>query len=134
MIKEPSSMDGLVYFTRQSGKQAKVVAWVRKMACPKCKKPMGKPVEKGKVRVRASVYVCPGCGYEEQKQEHFDKLTAEITYNCNCGHNGEQTLPFKRKKIKVYNDGEGKEVGVDALVFPCSKCKERIIVAKKMKV
>lgn len=128
----PTSMDGLTYFRRQTLGKGKVVSWVRKLPCPKCKTLMGKPVEKGKVKIRAKVFVCPKCAYEEPKKVHTDKLEAEIVYSCpSCTKNGEAKIPFKRKKVKILVDDSEKVV--EALVFHCKHCKEKIVLAKKMK-
>lgn len=132
-LKMPESMDECIYFTRRL--KPAVVAWVFKGTCPKCKKAlMGKPRgEDGKVKIRAKEYVCPACNFAMGKQEHEDTLTANITYTCKCGFAGEHTMPFKRKKVKLFDEEEGKEVSADALVFNCKKCNEKIAVTKKMK-
>jgi predicted RNA-binding Zn-ribbon protein involved in translation (DUF1610 family) len=130
----PESMDECVYFTRRL--KPKVVAWVFKGTCPKCKKAlMGKPRgADGKVKIRAKEYVCPDCGFTMGKQEHEDTLTANIQYTCSkCSSSGEHTMPFKRKKVKLFDEEEGKEVTADALLFNCPKCGEKIAVTKKMK-
>ena len=71
-LKQPESMDECIYFTQRSldGDKGSVRVWVFKQGCPKCRKAiMGKPRDKnGKVRVRAKVYVCPGCGYTLEKK------------------------------------------------------------------
>jgi predicted RNA-binding Zn-ribbon protein involved in translation (DUF1610 family) len=133
-LKQPQSMDECIYFTRRSKPQA--VAWVFRESCPKCKKAlMGKPRDStGKVKIRAKEYVCPACGYIVAKQEYEDTLTANIQYTCpKCNNAGELQMPFKRKKVKLFDEEEGKEIAADALVFNCAKCNERIAVTKKMK-
>jgi len=133
-LKQPSSMDECVYFTRRS--KPNVVAWVLREPCPKCKKSlMGKPRgADGKVKIRAKDYVCPSCGYTAEKQAYEDTLTANITYTCpKCSHAGEIQIPFKRKKVKLFDEEAGKEVSADALQFQCEKCKEKLNVTKKMK-
>lgn len=125
-LKQPESMDESIYFTRRTlENNGKIMAWARKMDCPKCKKAkMGKPVDKGKVKIRAKEYVCPACGYEESKDEHEPKLTVEIIYTCpHCGNSGEATTPYKRKSFE----------GVPAYIFECGKCKKKIGITKKMK-
>ena len=124
-LKVPESMDDLVYFTNRVVGDGKLLAWVYRVDCPKCKKArMGKPVEKGKVKVRASEYKCPECGYTEEKKEHEDRLTMEIQYTCPyCGHEGEATTEYKRKSFE----------GVPAYVFACEKCGKKIGITKKMK-
>ncbi len=85
---------------------------------------MGKPVEKGKVKIRAKEYVCPSCGHSEEKVAHEEHLTANVQYTCGkCGNPGETQIQFKRKSVD----------GVKALVFNCDKCKERLLITKKMK-
>lgn len=118
-------MDDLIYFTNRKIGEGKVRAWVYKKECPKCHKAkMGKPVEKGKVKIRAKEYVCPECGYKEEKKEHEDSLTLETIYKCPyCGGEGEGTTEYKRKSFE----------GVQAYVITCSKCGKRIGITKKMK-
>ena len=125
-LKQPESMEELVYFTKRNIGEGFVKAWVFREKCPKCGKGlMGKPKDKtGKVKVRATYYECPECKYTIPKKEYEESLTVNISYICpNCKYEGETQIPFKRKKIK----------GVDALVFHCEKCKEKILITKKMK-
>ena len=125
-MKQPESMDECVYFTRRTLMGAgKVMAWVSKQPCPKCKKAMmGKPVEGGKVKVRAKEYVCPACEYTVEKVAYEETLSCDIIYTCpKCRHQGETTVPFKRKAWQ----------GAKAIVFQCEKCKEKLGVTKKMK-
>jgi predicted RNA-binding Zn-ribbon protein involved in translation (DUF1610 family) len=125
-IREPESMTELVYFsnrTLEGGGLAKV--WVYRQDCSKCKKAkMGKPVEKGKVRIRAKEYVCPSCGNVIEKEEYESGLTAQATYTCpKCKKSGEAELPFKWKNVD----------GVKCLKIECAGCKNRILITKKMK-
>ncbi|MEM4756319.1 MAG: hypothetical protein QW594_04265 [Candidatus Woesearchaeota archaeon] len=125
-IREPESMEELVYFTkRQLGEKGYAKAWVFREQCPKCKKAlMGKPVEKGAVKIRASEYVCPACKYAMPKQAYEETLTANISYSCQyCQKTGQTQIPFKRKKVH----------GVDALVFHCTFCNQKMLITKKMK-
>ena len=117
-------MDECLYFTnRQVGNQ-KIIAWVCKVECPKCHKAkMGKPVVGGKVKIRAKEYLCPNCGYTEEKQEHEESSTVNIQYTCECGHSGEATTPNKRKTFE----------GVPSYVFVCEGCGKKIGITKKMK-
>ncbi|HLD05681.1 MAG TPA: hypothetical protein VJG90_08230, partial [Candidatus Nanoarchaeia archaeon] len=121
----PESMAECLYFTRRAVGNSKTVAWVLKEPCPKCKKGMmGKPIEKGKVKIRATEYVCPDCGYSEEKGVYEAKLTCNVQYTCaKCVHSGETTAPFKRKSFQ----------GVKAIVFECQSCHEQIPITKKMK-
>ncbi len=133
-LKMPESMDECVYFTRRS--QPHVVAWVFREKCPKCKKAlMGKPKDSsGKVKIRAKEYVCPECGYTMEKGAYEDTLTANIQFTCpKCGFSGEHQMPFRRKKIRIFDEEEGKETMADALVFNCPKCGYKIAITKKMK-
>lgn len=124
-LKEPESMEELVYFTNRIIDNGKIRAWVFRMECPKCKKGiMGKPVEKGKVKTRAKEYVCPECGFTEDKLTHESKLTLNIDYVCpSCGKEGQATTEYKRKTFE----------GVQAYVFECKNCKKKIGITKKMK-
>lgn len=124
--KEPESMDDLIYFTRRTLEpRGKVMAWSYKLNCPKCKKAlMGKPVENGKVKIRATEYVCSNCNYSEEKKDHESKLKVCVNYECpNCGKSGNTTTEYKRKTWQ----------GVPAFVFECIFCKEKIGITKKMK-
>jgi len=126
MVNEPESLDECVYFTNRTlepGGHAR--AWVYKIDCPECgKAKMGKPVEKGKVKIRAKEYVCPNCGHKEEKPEHEGKLTVEVKYKCpHCGNEGEATTPYKRKTFN----------GVPSYVFECGACHKKIGITKKMK-
>ncbi len=124
-LKQPESMDECVYFTRRAIDKGHAMCWVFKEKCPKCGKAMmGKPTEKGKVKIRAKEYVCSACGHTVEKQEYEDTLTANIIYTCPyCSHQGEIQIPFKRKTFE----------GAKALVFECAKCKKKIAITKKLK-
>lgn len=125
MVTEPESMGELIYFTNRKIDNGKIKAWVYRKECPKCHKvKMGKPVEKGKVKTRAPEYVCPECGYREEKEEYEDSLTVEVKYTCPyCGNEGEATTEYKKKSFE----------GVQAYVFTCEKCGKKIGITKKMK-
>jgi hypothetical protein len=124
----PDSMDDLVYFSRRNiaETKGKTIAWVPKMKCEKCKKGlMAKPVDQktGRPKVRALEYVCPNCKHSEEKKEHEAKLNAMIIYECPfCDTKGETTVPFARKSW----------YGKKAIVFQCSKCKEKLGIVKKL--
>ncbi len=125
-LKIPDSMEDCLYFTNRSLEpKGNVLAWVHRKLCPKCKKAkMGKPVEKGKVKTRAEVYVCPACGYSEEKIAHEESLTLEAKYTCpKCGKDGESSAPYKRKAF----------MGVPSFVVDCQHCGEKIPLTKKMK-
>lgn len=124
-LKEPESMDEIIYFTRRTIGNGKVMAWVYKKECPKChKSKMGKPVDGGKVKIRAKEYVCPECGFTEEKQAHEESLQIEAKYTCpHCGKQGEGTTEYKRKSFE----------GVKAYVVICEHCGGKIGITKKMK-
>jgi ssDNA-binding Zn-finger/Zn-ribbon topoisomerase 1 len=125
-LKLPDSMDELVYWTSRNIGEGKIKAWVEREHCPKCKKAlMGKPKgPKGSIKIRASYYECPECHHKVEKQEYEDTLTASILYTCpKCKFSGDIQIPYKRKKFQ----------GVEALVFECAKCKEKIPITKKIK-
>lgn len=131
-LRKPESMDECVYFTQRSldnGKgefSGEIMAWVFRGVCPKCgKAKMGKPRDsRGKVKMRASEYVCPVCGYSVEKQAYEDSLVAFAEYKCpHCGSDGEAKAPFKRRNIE----------GVQTLRFSCVKCSGNLDVTKKMK-
>ena len=101
----PDSVDECLYFSRRSlGETGQAVAWVKKIDCPECgKAKMGKPVEGGKVKIRAKEYVCPECGHTEEKKEYEEKCEMEIIYTCpHCGHEGEATTPYKKKAFVTF--------------------------------
>ena len=122
---QPEGMDEVVYFTRRTLEpKGRVMAWAPKKECPKCKKAlMGKPVEKGKVKIRATEYVCPECNYSEEKADHEKDLHVCAEYTCpHCDHEGIAEMPYKRKTFK----------GVKAFVFQCEECNEKIGITKRM--
>ncbi|MBI4739091.1 hypothetical protein HY772_06035 [Candidatus Woesearchaeota archaeon] len=125
-VREPESMTELVYFTNRTLDNNGVAKlWVYRQDCPKCKKTkMGKPVDKGKVKIRAKEFVCPSCRYTVEKEEYESGLTAQAIYTCpKCRKQGEAELPFKWKNVD----------GVKALKIACSGCKQNILITKKMK-
>jgi predicted RNA-binding Zn-ribbon protein involved in translation (DUF1610 family) len=127
-LEVPESMDDCLYFTNRSvGENGQLLAWVYRKECPKCKKAkMGKPVNKktGKVKSRAKEYVCPECGYIEEKEEHEESCQLQAQYTCpECGKEGESATPYKRKSYK----------GVQSFVVECSNCGAQIPITKKLK-
>lgn len=122
----PNSMDECIYFTNRSIGSGKAIAWARRIDCQKCKKAkMGKPVEKGKIKVRAKNYICPKCNYSVEKQQYEDSLTANIHYVCpSCSFSGYAQIPFKRKMVQ----------GISTLQSSCEKCNTKIDITKKMKI
>src|SRR3989338_2314471 len=125
-LKEPESMEELVYFSNRSIGEGKAKVWIERQQCPKCEKAlMGKPKgDDGSIKIRAKEYVCPACNYTVEKQEYEDGLTASIIYTCpNCRFEGEKQISYKRKSID----------GVQTLRFQCDKCNVYIDITKKMK-
>lgn len=124
-LRVPQSMDECIYFSNRDIGTGKVQAWVYRKDCPKCKKDkMGKPVVKGKVKTRAEEYVCPSCGYTEEKKEHEESLTLEAKFTCpHCGKEGEGTTQYKRKSYQ----------GVQSYVVECPHCHGKIAITKKLK-
>jgi predicted RNA-binding Zn-ribbon protein involved in translation (DUF1610 family) len=121
----PTSTNDLLYFSNRSDGKQTIKAWTYKKICPQCKKArMGKPVSKGKVKIRATEYVCPSCNYTEQKIPHEESLQLEAQYTCGaCGKSGEGTTQYKRKTV----------MGVKAYLLICQHCGEKILVTKKLK-
>ena len=136
-LKQPTSVDECVYFTRRMSGTSKIKLWVFRELCPQCKQDlMRKPhnPKTGKPKIRAKEYVCPRCKYTIEQKVYEDTLTANIDYVCNyCGYKGELQIPFKRKKIQIFDENEQRKKTVDALRFICSKCNKSIDVTKKMK-
>ena len=137
MVTEPESMDELVYFTNRSKGDGKVKAWVYRAKCPKCGEGwMGKPIDPktGKIKRRSEDYVCPDCSYTVHKDEYEPTLEIEIKYICpHCKHEGETTTQYKRKKVSLLDEETGKKKPVDAYIFHCDGCGEKIPITKKMK-
>tara|TARA_Y100000310_G_C20494154_1_gene720701 strand:+ start:323 stop:712 length:390 start_codon:yes stop_codon:yes gene_type:complete len=119
----PESMEECLYFTNRGH----ILAWTYKKECPKCKKAkMGKPVDPktGKVKIRAKEYVCPECGFTEEKKEHEESLQLEAQYTCpKCDKEGESTAQYKRKNYK----------GIPSFVVECQHCGEVMPLTKKLK-
>lgn len=120
-LRVPESMDDCLYFTNRGY----ISAWVYRKLCPKCKKAkMGKPVEKGKVKSRAQEYVCPSCGYEEDKATYEASVRLEAAYTCpKCNKKGESTGEYKRVKYK----------NIPSFVVACQHCGEKMPLTKKLK-
>lgn len=136
-LREPESMDELVYFTRRQLKDGEVMAWVYRGDCPECGKgKMGKPIDPKtkKVKTRAKEYECPECHHTVQKEEYEDTLTAEAKYTCpHCGKEGESTAPYKRKSVRVEDEESGKMTTMKVLRFSCEHCGKNVDIAQKMK-
>ncbi|MBI2667096.1 hypothetical protein HYX13_05795 [Candidatus Woesearchaeota archaeon] len=125
-LKLPQSMNECLYFSnRFIGEKGHAFAWVYRKLCPKCKKvKMGKPVEKGKVKLRAKEYTCPACGFTEEKTVHEESLMLEAQYTCpECGKKGEGTTQYKRKAYQ----------GIPSYLIECQHCHAKIPITKKLK-
>lgn len=136
MLKEPTSIQECIYFTNRTIKDGSAKAWVYKQNCPKCNKSlMEKPRDKkGKIMMRAKEYTCPSCGYTVEKESYEKTLHVQIKYICpHCKNQGEATIPFIRKKAKVFDEEQGKSTTIDTLRFQCSKCNKNIDITKRLK-
>jgi DNA-directed RNA polymerase subunit M/transcription elongation factor TFIIS len=126
-MRFPNSTEECIYFTRRADDKMKIIAWVFKKQCPKCKKGlMEKPRDPktGKAKIRSTEYVCNNCGYSEEKKAHEESLTVNVQYKCpHCGNEGETTTAYKRKAFE----------GIPSFVFECQKCHKKIAITKKMK-
>ena len=125
-LKIPESMNECLYFTNRSNDNGKIMAWVLRKDCPKCKKAkMGKPIKKnGKVDKKADYYECPACKYQESEDQIGKGLHLSIIYTCpKCNNQGETTTEYQRKPYQ----------GVKAYVFNCQKCNEKLGITQKLK-
>jgi len=136
-LQLPDSVDDCVYFTRRAHAKGQIICWVPRGKCPKCGKgTMTKPVDEktGKYKIRAKEYSCRECGYTVDAEAYGETLTANIIYTCpHCGHKAETSIPFKRKKAKIFYEAEAKQKTVELLRFPCGKCGKNVDITKKMK-
>ena len=136
-LREPASMNECVYFTNRTIGTGKVRAWVFRSMCPQCGKGlMSKPRDQKteKIKIRAHEYVCPSCHYTISEEVYEESLAVSIQYTCpSCGHEGEIEIPFKRKKIQIFDEEETKKKTADALRFQCEHCGKTIAITKKMK-
>ncbi len=126
-LREPDSMDELVYFSRRKTPEGRVMAWAFRELCPKCKKElMTKPVDPKtkKPKIRAKEYVCGSCSYEVPADEYEASLELCVDYTCgSCNFEGKTKIPYKRKTF----------MGVKSFVFECGSCGVKIPITKKMK-
>lgn len=127
MVTFPQSANEVIYFTNRTFSEGWVKAWTHRKECPKCKQAkMGKPVDPKtkKPKIRADEYVCPECGYAEEKKTHEEGLSLEAQYKCpHCGKEGESSAPYKRKSY----------LGVQSYIVECQHCGEKIALTKKLK-
>ncbi|RME30687.1 hypothetical protein D6789_04925 [Candidatus Woesearchaeota archaeon] len=116
-MREPTSVDECVYFTRRAFGKGHILAWAFRKECPKCKTLMKKP------KKTSPTYECPNCGYSEPKKEHEASLVVHVRYTCPfCSHQGETETPYVRKTWQ----------GVKAFVFVCEGCGKKVGVTKKL--
>ena len=137
-LKEPSSMEELVYFTRRKIEEhGAAVVWAYRQDCPKCKKAkMGKPVDPKtkKVKSRSKEYVCPACNHTVQKEEYEATLTVEAKVTCpHCKKQGECTGPFAKKPVKIFDVESQKKKAAKAIKLKCEHCQGDILITQKMK-
>ena len=124
----PESMDELLYFTnRKLPDGTKIIAYVERKTCPKCKKaPMGKPINEktGNPKTRSPIYTCPECGYEEKKTAHEESCELQIQYTNPQGTQLKKaTSPYKRRTWK----------GMKAFVFENEFLGEKYGITKRLK-
>tara|TARA_Y100000034_G_scaffold127564_1_gene180519 strand:- start:232 stop:636 length:405 start_codon:yes stop_codon:yes gene_type:complete len=124
----PNSMNECLYFTNRSiGEKGHILAWVYRKECPQCHKAkMGKPIDAktGKVKSRSLEYVCPACGYKEEKTVHEESCEVQAQYTCpECGKEGEGVTQYKRKSYQ----------GAKAYIVECEHCQAKIPITKKLK-
>ena len=136
-LVEPKSMDECVYFTNRVSDKGKTRCWVIREKCTKCNKGlMSKPRDPktGRIQIRAKEFKCSECNYTVAEQGYEDSLTANIQYTCqHCNHNGEIQVPFKRKKVKVFDEENMKSKMIESLRFQCQKCSKNIDITHKLK-
>ncbi len=137
-------MGECIYFTNRTMDSGRIMAWVFRKECPKCKKGiMGKPqkptkikdfrgaknptdflAKGGKVDKKADHYVCYSCNYQESNEQVENSLILNVEYKCpHCGNEGETTSEYKRKSFQ----------GVPSYIFECQKCRQTIPITKKLK-
>ena len=126
-LKQPQSMDELMYFSRRTVMDGRVVAWVFKPQCPECGDDrLEKPTnpKTGKKKTRSSKFVCETCGYEEKKKKTEERATVNIHYICpHCEHEGDTTTKYDRRTY----------LGKKAFVFKCDECWQEIPITKRVK-
>lgn len=125
-MKEPDSMDELLFFTNRRVGDGTIRAWTYRPDCPKCKARMGKPInpKTKKVDKKSLDYECPKCAYRVLAADADKDLKVEVIYTCPfCKKSGETETEYNRKKWQ----------GVLAYVFLCKSCGKEIGITKKLK-
>ena len=76
-LKKPNSMDECHYFTNRTVGEGRIMAWVFRKQCPKCKKGiMGKPLKKnGKIDRKSPEDACLKCGFRMPAEEAENGLS-----------------------------------------------------------
>jgi len=129
-LKEPKSVSECLYFTRRSIGKGSVKAWVFRAPCEKC----GGAMETPKGLKKAKEYTCAKCGYQVEAKEYETSQQVNIQYTCpECGNEDGTQTPYKRKKIKFFDEEDQKDKTADAIQFKCEKCGSKINITKKMK-
>lgn len=124
-LKKPESMDECLYFSNRSIGEGKAMAWVLRPDCSQCDGKLGKPIKpSGKPDKKATYFECPKCKRQLSNEEAAEVLKVSVEYTCpHCKHQGETQTDYKRKSFK----------GVQAFVFSCEKCNQKIPITKKLK-
>ena len=129
---EPTNVSDCLYFTNRTLGTGKVKAWVFKGFCS-CKGKM-QAVKPASALAKPKEYVCAACGKKVPTKEYEESLPMNIKYICpKCGNSSELQVPYKRKKIKIFDEEDKKEKTADAVQFECGKCKEKMNITKKLK-
>ena|SRR3989344_8652668 len=135
-ISEPTSTNECVFFTRRTvGEKGKIMAWVPRSQCQKCKQGvMGKPRDEktGKVKIRAKEYVCSQCSLSMGEEAYEDTLQISIKYTCpHCGSQGTTQQPYLFKKTKIEDpESPGNKKTAKIIRFSCSACKKDLDLVK----
>ncbi len=133
MLKEPTNVAECLYFTNRTIGTGKIKAWVFKGECSKCTGKMN-AVKPASALAKPKEYACESCGNKVPTKEYEEALPINIKYTCpKCGNSSELQVPYKRKKIKIFDEEDQKEKTADAVQFECSKCQEKMNITKKMK-
>lgn len=129
---EPTNVSDCLYFTNRTIGTGKIKAWVFKGICS-CNGKMV-AVKPASALAKPKEYVCESCGKKVSTKEYEEALPINVKYTCpKCGNLSELQVPYKRKKIKIFDEEDQKERTADAVQFECGKCKEKLNITKKLK-
>lgn len=132
-LRELTNVSECLYFTNRTSGTGKIKAWVFKGLCLKCKGKM-QAVKPESALAKPKEYACESCGNKVKTKEYEESLPINIKYTCpKCNNSAELQVPYKRKKIKIFDEEDKKEKTAEAVQFECSKCKERMNITKKLK-